>query len=218
MNELGFRGAMINGTTRDRFLDDAAFAPILSRAEELDLPLYLHPGMPPAAVRRTYYEGLPGKAGALLASAGFGWHAETAIHVLRLAMSGTFERHPRLKVIIGHMGEMLPVMLDRIDDLARSGIGLGRPLADVILRHVHITTSGVFTQPPFVAALMTFGADRILFSVDYPYSENAKGRHFLDALVASPEDKARIAHLNAERLLKIAPRFSVAPTLAGLER
>lgn len=204
VNELGFRGALINGMTRDRFLDDPAFAPVLARAEDLDLPIYLHPSMPPAAVRRTYYDGLPGKAGALLASAAFGWHAETAIHVLRLAMAGTFERHPRLKLIVGHMGEMLPVMLDRVDDLARSDIGLGRPLADAILRHVHITTSGVFTQPPFVAALMTFGIDRILFSVDYPYSENAKGRSFLDALLASPEDKAKITHGNAERLLKLA--------------
>ncbi|GAA0282378.1 2-keto-4-carboxy-3-hexenedioate hydratase [Methylorubrum aminovorans] len=203
VNELGFRGAMVNGTTRDRFLDDPAFAPILTRAEELDLPIYLHPSMPPAAVHRTYYDGLPGKAGALLASAAFGWHAETAIHVLRLAMAGTFERHPQLKLIIGHMGEMLPVMLARVDDLARSDIGLGRSLADVILRHVHITTSGVFTQPPFMAALMTFGVERILFSVDYPYSENTKGRRFLDALVASPEDKAKIAHGNAERLLKL---------------
>jgi predicted TIM-barrel fold metal-dependent hydrolase len=203
VNELGFRGAMINGTTRDRFLDDPVFAPVLARAEQLDLPLYLHPTMPPAAVYQTYYDGLPGRAGALLASAGFGWHSEVAIHVLRMAMAGTFDRHPRLKLIIGHMGEMLPMMLARIDDLAASDIGLGHSVADIILRHVHITTSGLFTQPPFIAALMTFGIDRILFSVDYPYSPNEKGRRFLDQLVVSPEDKAKIAHGNAERLLKL---------------
>lgn len=203
MDQLGHKGALINGTTDGRFLDDPAFAPVLARAEALNVPIYLHPNLPPPAVRHAYYDGLPGKQGALLASAGFGWHAETAIHMLRLAMSGVFDRHPGLKLIIGHMGEMLPVMLGRIDDMSTSDLGEGRSLAEIFLHHVWITTSGIFTQPPFVAALQTFGIDRILFSIDYPYSTNDKGWRFLDQVALSPEDRAKLAGGNAERLLRL---------------
>jgi uncharacterized protein len=201
VSELGFVGAMINGTTQDRFLDDPSFAPLLARAEELRVPLYLHPGMPPAAVRHAYYEGLPGETGMLLASAGFGWHAETAIHVLRLALSGTLDRYPGLGLIIGHMGEMLPMMLDRVSDMSRSDIGGDASIGDLIRSRVHITTSGIFTQPPLLAALLTFGIDRILFSVDYPYSANKKGQAFLQSLPLSPTDRMSIASGNACRLL-----------------
>jgi predicted TIM-barrel fold metal-dependent hydrolase len=205
VRDLGFHGALINGLTDGRFLDDAAFAPILARAETLDVPLYLHPGIPPAAVRGAYYEGLPDRLGFLLAIAGWGWHAETAVHVLRLVLSGTLDRHPRLHLIIGHMGEGLPAMLARCDDVF-SGPAAGvlrRPVSATVLDQVSITTSGFFTLPPFLAALTTFGADRILFSVDYPFSTNRRARAFLDNLPVAPADRAKIAHGNADRLLKL---------------
>jgi hypothetical protein len=205
VRDQGFVGAMINGMTDDLFLDDHRFAPLLAKAEQMDVPIYLHPNMPPSAVRRTYYSNLPGHSGDLLASAGWGWHSETAIHVLRLAFAGTFDRHPKLKLIIGHMGEMLPVMLARIEDMSHVDINQKQSMTKTILDHVRITTSGVFTQAPFIAAMMTFGIDRIMFSVDYPYSTNEKGRAFLQALVVSDADKAKIAYANAERLLTRLP-------------
>ncbi len=207
VRQLGFKGALVNGLTGDRFLDDAAFDPILGRAEALDVPIYLHPGIPPESVRRAYYDGLPGQLGFILSIAGWGWHTETAVHVLRLVLSGALDRHPRLRLIIGHMGEALPFMLARCEQTlgAEAPKFLSRTVAQTILEQVWITTSGFFTQPPFLAALMTFGADRILFSVDYPFSPNRAGRKFLDELPVSDADREKIAHGNADRLLKLRP-------------
>jgi uncharacterized protein len=201
---LGFRGALINGMTKDCFLDDGRFEPILAAAQDLDVPIYLHPHLAPQAVRELYYSNLPGTSGYVLEAAGWGWHAETAVHVLRLVLAGTLDRHPRLKLIIGHMGEGLPAMLARCDQVSDAYIQhLSRPISRTILEQVWITTSGMFSQPPFLAALLTFGIDRILFSVDYPYAANESGRAFLDALALAPADLAKLAHGNADRLLKL---------------
>ena len=202
VRELGFHGALINGTTEDRFLDDPRFDPILAVAEALGVPIYLHPHLAPEAVRAVYYGNLPSNAGVVLEAAGWGWHSETAIHVLRLVLSGALDRHPRLKLIVGHMGEGLPAMLARCDQVFEAYIQhLARPISQAILDQLWITTSGIFTEPPFLAALLTFGIDRILFSVDYPYAPNASGRDFLRTLSLSPADLAKLAHGNADRLL-----------------
>ena len=111
---------LINGMTDDRFLDHPSFEPILAAAQDLDVPIYLHPHLAPQAVRDLYYGNLPGSAGYLLEAAGWGWHAETALHVLRLVLAGTLDRHPRLKLIIGHMGEGLPAMLARCDQVSEA--------------------------------------------------------------------------------------------------
>ena len=199
---LRFRGALINGTTEDRFLDDPRFEPILAAAESLDVPIYVHPHLAPEAVRGVYYGNLPSNAGNVLEAAGWGWHSETAIHVLRLVLSGALDRHPRLKLIIGHMGEGLPMMLARCDQVFDAHIEhLARPISRTILDQVWITTSGIFSEPPFLAALLTFGIDRIMFSVDYPYAPNARGQAFLKSLSLSPADLAKLAHGNADRLL-----------------
>jgi predicted TIM-barrel fold metal-dependent hydrolase len=203
--DLGFHGALVNGATDGRFLDDPAFEPILARAEKLDLPIYLHPGIPTEPVRNAYYDNLPGNFSFTLALSAWGWHADTAIHTLRLALSGALDRHPGLKIIIGHMGEALPFMLDRIDETtaATAKAHLHRSVRQTILDQVWITTSGFFTMVPFMAALMSFGVDRIMFSVDYPFASNARARAFLDALPVSPADRAKIAHGNADRLLRL---------------
>jgi len=204
VRELGFLGALISGVTDGKFLDDPMFEPVLARAEALDVPIYIHPGIPPESVRLAYYEGF-GPASRVFATAGWGWHAETAVHVLRLVLAGTLDRHPRLKLIIGHAGEGLPTMLARCDDTLGQFIkDRPRSVSQTILDHVWITTSGFFTLPPFLAALLTFGADRILFSVDYPFSSNSLARTFLDALPVAPDDRAKIAHGNADRLLKLS--------------
>ncbi|AIO34834.1 amidohydrolase family protein [Burkholderia cenocepacia] len=200
---LGFCGAMVNGLTDNRFLDDPQFDPVLERAAALDVPIYIHPNLPPKAVYDIYYDRLPGPAGALLASGAFGWHSETAIHVLRLVLTGAFEKHPKLTVIVGHMGEMLPFMLGRADDILIGHGGLRRPISETIVERVYITTSGMFTTPPLLTALATFGADRIMFSVDYPFSQNSQGKAFFETMPVSPADRAKIAHGNADRVLKL---------------
>jgi len=205
VRQLGFHGVLVNGATDGRFLDDPAFEPILAKAEALDLPIYLHPGIPTQSVRNAYYDNLPGNFGFTLALSAWGWHVDTAIHILRLVLSGALDRHPGLKIVIGHMGEALPFMLDRIDETtsAEARSRLNRSVRQTILDQVWITTSGFFTMVPFMAALMSFGVDRILFSVDYPFASNARARAFLDTLPVSPSDRAKIAHGNADRLLRL---------------
>ncbi len=201
--ELKFVGAMVNGTVNGKFLDDPAFEPVLARAERLGVPIYVHPGVPPEAVRQAYYAGLPAPLDMALATFAFGWHAETAVHVLRLVFNGTLDRHPRLNLIIGHMGEFLPMTLARTTaavagDLAKRS---SRSVAQQLRDQVYVTTSGLFTVPPLQALLATFGIDRVLFSIDYPFSDNGKGRAFLDAMPLAPADVDKIAHGNADRLL-----------------
>jgi predicted TIM-barrel fold metal-dependent hydrolase len=204
VKELRFVGALINGTTEGRFLDHPGYDDLLAAAVELDVPIYLHPHLAPEAVRQAYFSDLEPGAGRVLESAGWGWHSETAIHLLRLVLAGTLDRHPRLKLIIGHMGEMLPVMMARIEDVFANEVEhLKRPVHRTILDQVWLTTSGIFTEPPFLAALLTFGIDRIMFSIDYPYAPNSNGRAFLDRLSLAPADMARLTHRNADALLKL---------------
>jgi uncharacterized protein len=204
VRELRFVGALINGTTEGRFLDHPSYDGLLAAAVELDVPIYIHPHLAPEAVRQAYFADLPADAGRVLESAGWGWHSETAIHVLRLVLSGALDRHPRLNLIIGHMGEMLPMMMARIDDMFALDIEhLQRPISRTILDQVWLTTSGMFSEPPFIAALLTFGVDRIMFSVDYPYASNAQGRAFLDRLPLAPADMTKLSHGNADALLKL---------------
>ena len=204
VKELHFLGALINGTTQGRFLDHASYDALLAAAVELDVPIYIHPHLPPEPVRQAYYSGLAPGAGRVLQSAAWGWHSEVAIHLLRMVLAGSFDRHPKLKIIIGHMGEMLPVMLARIDAVSALETDyLKRSISRTILEQVWITTSGIFTEPPLLPALLTFGIDRIMFSVDYPYAPNAKGREFLNRISLSPADLAKLAHANADRLLKL---------------
>ena len=204
VKDLHFVGALINGTTEGRFLDHPSYDGLLAAAVELDVPIYLHPHLPPDAVRQAYFSDLEPGAGRVLECAGWGWHSETAIHLLRMVVAGTLDRHPRLKLVIGHMGEMLPMMLARIDEVFANDIEhLKRSVSRTILEQVWLTTSGIFTEPPFLTALLTFGIDRIMFSVDYPYAPNANGRAFLDRLSIGPEDKAKLTHRNADALLKL---------------
>ena len=206
VRDLGFVGALINGTTEGRFLDHPSYDGLLATAEDLDVPIYIHPHLAPEAVRQAYFSGLEAGASRVLEAAGWGWHSETAIHVLRMVLSGSLDRHPRLKLIVGHMGEMLPMMLARADEVFALDIGhLERTVSRTILDQVWVTTSGIFTLPPFLAALQTFGIDRLMFSVDYPYAPNAHGRAFLNLLSLAPVDLAKLMHANADSLLKLRP-------------
>jgi uncharacterized protein len=203
VSDLGFRGALINGMTEGRFLDNVRFAPILARAAKLRVPIYLHPNFPPAAVMEAYYSDLPGEMGRLLATGGYGWHAETAIHVFRLAVAGTFEQHPGLNLIVGHMGETIPFMLDRLDHVAIDMQGLSTAPSKIVRERLYITTAGVFSTPAFLCALTTFGADRILFSIDHPYSSAALATNWFKNVPVAPADRLKIMHGNADRLLRL---------------
>lgn len=204
VTRLGLRGGAVNGRTGGRFLDDRSFWPIFERAERLGVPIYLHPGPPDAAIRNEYYDGLPPAAGHWLSIAAWGWHIETGLHALRLVVSGLFDAYPRLQVIIGHMGEAIPFMLERSNmTLSQPVTGLGRELKDYFLNNFHYSTSGFFSFPPLLCLLLVVGTDRVMFAVDYPYSNNEEGRSYLDGLPVSDADREKIAHGNAERLLSL---------------
>jgi uncharacterized protein len=207
VKDLHFVGAMVNGTTEGRFLDHPSYDGLLGAAVELDVPIYIHPHIPPKPVRDAYFSELPKGGARVLETAGWGWHSETAVHLLRLVVAGALDRHAKLKLIIGHMGEMLPMMMARADKVFAADIDhLKRSVPRTILDQVWITTSGIFDEPPFLAALLTFGIDRIIFSIDYPYSPNALGREFLDRISLAPDDMAKLAHGNADALLKLKVR------------
>ncbi|HSK95903.1 MAG TPA: amidohydrolase family protein [Euzebyales bacterium] len=200
----GFKGVLINGHTRGRYLDDEFFWPILEQCEALDVPLYLHPTPPPRDVIAASYNGnYPPEIAGGLATAAWGWHIDTAIHVLRLVLSGAFDRYPRLQLVIGHMGEGLPFMLPRFEHAMSYVAKLERPVGAYFRENLHYTFSGFNWTQPFLTLLLQVGVDRIMFSADYPYGSMAQARAFLDRLPVSQTDRARIAHGNAEQLLRL---------------
>ena len=205
VRDHGFKGAMINGHSRGRYLDDAFFWPILECAEALQVPLYLHPTPPPQTVIEASYVGnYAPEVTVGLATAAWGWHIDTANHVLRLILSGAFDQYPRLQLIIGHLGEGLPFMLPRLElALPKEVTKLERPIGAYLRENLHYTVSGFNYLPTFLDLLLQVGVDRIMFSADYPYASMVRARTFLDQLPVSPADKERIAHGNAERLLQL---------------
>jgi predicted TIM-barrel fold metal-dependent hydrolase len=197
----GFVGVLLDGTVDGKFLDAPEFFPFLEAVEAVGAPLYLHPAPPPAEVFESYYAGLPGESGFLLSIAGWGWHSETAIHVLRMILAGVFDKLPRLQVIIGHMGEGLPYALARTNAVLSRGAKLQRSVVETFRDQIHITTSGYFTRPPFECAREVLGLEKILYSVDYPFSPNTKGQEFLGSLELSEVEMAALTHGNAQRVL-----------------
>jgi predicted TIM-barrel fold metal-dependent hydrolase len=197
-------GGFLNGTEGGTFLDDQRYWPVYEAAEALGLPLYLHPTPPSIAVHDAYFKGLPEKSAYFLSTAAWGWHAELGMHCLRLILSGLFDRFRRLKIIIGHMGENLPFSLIRAQDgLPPAITGLSKSISEYFLDHFFVTTSGYFTQPPFHCAMDVLSADRLMYSVDYPYRSNLAGARFLAELNVSPSDREKITHGNAERILRL---------------
>jgi 2,3-dihydroxybenzoate decarboxylase len=205
VKELGFKGAMIHGLTDGKFPDMPEFWPIFARAEALDVPIYIHPGPPHPAVVEAYYKEYVEKFRSIL-SAGWGFTVETATSGLRLVLSGVLDKHPDVKIILGHMGEGLPFLLWRIN---HSFSKLFRPegenvaFRDLFCKHFYITTSGNFSNPALLCSVMELGVDRILFSVDWPYVQNAPGTAWMEGIPLSDEDREKILNGNAKRLLKM---------------
>jgi predicted TIM-barrel fold metal-dependent hydrolase len=203
VNELGFKGALVNGATDGHYLDDLSFEPVLSRAEALDVPIYLHPAPSPKPAREALYAGLPEDFGFWLSVSGWGWHVDTAVHLLRLMLSGAFQRHPALKIITGHLGEGLQIMLPRFDQQFHQFAGFNGVPSELLRKHVWVSTGGFFFLPSFMATLDAFGADRVLYSVDYPFGSLEGGRDVLEKLPVDNDTFFKIAHGNADRLLKL---------------
>jgi predicted TIM-barrel fold metal-dependent hydrolase len=204
VRQQGFKGTMINGHTRGRYLDDKFFSPILERAEALNVPIYLHPTVPPKPVADALYGGFSPEVSGVFAASGWGWHIETAVHLIRMILGGVFDRHPKLQVVIGHLGESLPFMLPRLDrNMPTRLTKLQRPLGAYLRENVHYTFAGFNFPATFLDLLLEVGVDRIMFSVDHPYGSMAEARAFLDQIPVSASDRERIAHGNAERLLSL---------------
>lgn len=197
VEELGFVGALVNGCSQQRFLDDSFYTPFWRTLERLKVPLYLHPGIP----AESPHSRLPELEGATWA-----WTADTAEHALRLVVTGLFERHPEAQVILGHMGETLPYLLWRLDSrfaVTRFASRLRQLPSEIIRRHIHITTSGVCDQAPLRCALDAMGSERVLFATDYPYEDINLAGQWIQTTPLSDEEREAIAHGNARRLLRL---------------
>lgn len=202
VTKLGFKGAMIHGLANGLFLDDKRFWPIFERAEALDVPIYMHPAIPHPAVVDAYYKDYLREFPGLLTAA-WGFTVETATQAIRMVLSGMFESYPRLKVILGHLGEGLPFSLWRIDMALQRQGNRATPFRDCFREHFWITTSGNFSTPALLCCVMELGADRILFSVDYPFVLNPPATKWMHDIPLGPEDRAKILSGNARRLLRI---------------
>ena len=165
------------------------------------MPVYLHPSKPHPVVLQAYFEGYPE-----LALAAWGFGIDTGAHFLRLVFAGVFDAFPKLTFILGHLGEGLPFMLHRINDqtqLAAKRRGLQRTPMEYLTQNLVVTCSGNFSAPAFLCSVMALGIDNVLFSVDWPYESNAAAVDFLEHQALGPHDMAKVAHLNAERVLRL---------------
>lgn len=205
VRHLGMKGALMNGRVGERNMDAAAFEPIYEAAAALGVPLYIHPQIPRREVVEAYYTGFDPKTDLMFSMGAVGWHYDAGMQLLRMVMSGLFDRHPNLQVIVGHWGEVILFYLDRIKMLDHGGLKLQRPIKKYFRTNVHYTPSGIFAQSYLNWAIETVGIDRIMFSQDYPYQSARDGgaRKFLEQAAVTDAERAAIAHGNWERLLKI---------------
>jgi predicted TIM-barrel fold metal-dependent hydrolase len=201
VTKLGFKGTMIHGHTRGSFLDDKKYWVIFERAQALGVPVYIHPTSPHPEVVKAYFTGYEE-----LARAAWGFGIDTSCHFLRLVFAGVFDAYPNLKIILGHYGECLPFAMHRMNDQsfqAAKRRGLKKTPLQYLKDNLVVTTSGNWFEPAFVCTLLALGADNILFAVDWPFEPNTTAVHFLNQLPISDLDREKIAHLNAERILRM---------------
>lgn len=206
VKNLGFKGALLAGTFQGNFFDAPEFFPIFEKAAELNVPVYLHPGIIDKGVADHYFkdERWSNLVNGVFPAAGFGWHMDSGIHVLRMILSGIFDKLPNLKIISGHWGEFVPVFLERLDEtLYPEMTNLKRPISEYYKEHVYITPSGIFSEVQLQFAIAQIGADHIIYSGDYPYLIKKDTGDFLKNASISDEDKAKIGHLNVEKLLNL---------------
>ena len=202
VRELGLKGALVCGRTRDRHLDHPALRPLLAKAAELGAPVFIHPQTPAPAVREASYSGIGDKADLALAAFGLGWHYEAGLEWVRLAAAGVFDELPELQVILGHWGELVLFYLERTGPVLQRVLELERPLAVCARRNLYVTGSGMWSETCLRRCLEIVGPERLLFSTDFPYQYRPGGgaRRFLDAAPLDDADRAALAHSNWERL------------------
>ena len=206
---LGFKGALINGYSNignadtAQYLDEPQVWEFWDCVEALNVPVYLHPRMPLASQQRIYqgYDALLGSA--------YGFGAETAVHAMRLMLSGLFDRFPKLNVILGHLGEALPYTLPRTQHRLRHQKPEfqgkhKRPLMDYLRENFYLTTSGIMCTQTLNNALSEVGSDRIMFSVDHPYESMTELSTWFDTCSISENDRLKIGKTNAQKLFNIA--------------
>jgi predicted TIM-barrel fold metal-dependent hydrolase len=202
VTKLGFKGAMVHGPSNGVFLDDERFWPIWERAAALEVPIYMHPATMDERVAAIYLKDYLGKHPQLI-GAGWGFTVETATIGLRMVLSGVFERHPKLQIILGHMGEALPFLIHRETETLRKITADGKTFRDIFCNHFHITTSGYYSTPALNFTITEMGIDRVLFSVDYPYVDSKAGTDWLAGVQMSAIDKGKILGGNAQRLMRL---------------
>ena len=218
VRDLGFVGALINGHVNGRYLDDKFFWPVFECAEALGVPIYLHIQVPPKPVVDAYYSGFAPEVSAFLSIAGSGWHIDNGVHCLRLILGGVFDRFPALQIIVGHHLEILSWTTWRADygfPPKKNG-GLKRSIKEYMRENFYggilageylnqesgaMDKSWSLSYQAYLSMVNTVGIDRVLFTTDYPYGSMKAGRPFLDQMPINVNDKEKIAHLNAERLL-----------------
>lgn len=205
VNQLGLTATQLFGRAgEDAMLDAPQFDPILAKLEALDAPIYLHPGLPLRVVQQPYYSGFSKEVTARFSLGGYGWHNEAGIQVIRLILSGALDRHPRLRIISAHWGEMVPFYLDRMDDaMPTAATGLTRSISQTYRDQVYVAASGMYYLPNFLFCKEVLGVKRMLFAMDYPYLTMTGARAWLEGLPISEEDRAAFAHINAEQLLRL---------------
>ncbi|MCT0218937.1 amidohydrolase family protein [Synechococcus sp. CS-1329] len=200
VQELGFVGVLINGATNGTYLDEPQFAPFWHTLEQLDVPLYLHPGL--VSEHTLAFRGHPELEGAV-----WSWTCDTATHMLRLVFARVFERHPRARLILGHMGETLPYMLWRLDSRAAVttlGRALSQPPSEILKRHLTVTTSGVCADAPLRCALEALGDHAVMFSTDYPYEDIQLAADWIENAAISEDQRIKVCRTNAQRVLRLA--------------
>jgi 2,3-dihydroxybenzoate decarboxylase len=203
VTQHGLCGALVNDCIAGpggRYLDAPAYDELWSALESLGVPLYLHPGSPPADHWRVL-EGHPELYGAP-----WSWAAEVGGHALRILYSGVFDRHPGATLILGHMGEFLPFQRSRLDSryrTMRTTTALERMPSSYLGTNIVFTNSGVFSPAVMLGAVLEVGADAVMFSVDYPYESSYEAVQGFERTTLSAADREKIAHGNAERLLRI---------------
>jgi predicted TIM-barrel fold metal-dependent hydrolase len=220
VKQHGFVGALVDHKVGSKFCDGPEYDVLWGKAQELDVPIYLHPSWPSEALFKQSYTGnYSSRAMTVVGGAMWGWHSEVGLHVLRLHAAGVFDKFPTLKFIVGHFGEMIPFMLQRIRDQELVMGQRKRPFKQVYDENIWITTSGVWSLDPMRCILSNTKVERILYSIDYPFTTNEHGLEWITELeksgLVTKDQLDLIAYKNAENLLGIkAP--SVQPTNSQL--